>query len=484
MDLTAFTIQRIGRGLCKKEFSVSELVAAYRQCIGEQNPTINAYLEVFDDARDHAALRDRELAEKLENNERIPPLFGVPIAIKDNILIRGKTASAGSRMLAPYTASYDAGVIRKLKEQGAIFLGRTNMDEFAMGSSTEYSAFGPAKNPRDASRVPGGSSGGSAAAVAAGMAPAALGSDTGGSIRQPAALCGVTGLKPTYGRVSRSGLIAMASSLDQIGPLAQTAGDARILFDAIAGRDEYDATSYDITEREAGSGKREVKDFIIGVPKEYFEQGLDPDIEQTVRNAIQMYEDAGAHIEEVTLPHAEYALSAYYIVVPAEVSANLARFDGIRYGYRAAQPENLLDAYEKSRSEGFGPEVKRRLMLGTHILSAGYYDAYYLTAQKVRRLIARDFDEAFARVDLLMGPTTPTPAFRFGEKSDPVSMYLADMYTVAVNLAGIPALSIPAGYVRRDNATLPVGLHLIGPRNSEDLILDAGEWLEERVKNH
>jgi aspartyl-tRNA(Asn)/glutamyl-tRNA(Gln) amidotransferase subunit A len=360
-----------------------------------------------------------------------------------------------------------------------LFLGKTNMDEFAMGSSTENSAFGPTKNPHDLTRVPGGSSGGSAAAVAAGLAIAALGSDTGGSIRQPASFCGVVGFKPSYGTVSRSGLIAMASSLDQIGPLTRSVADARIIFHAMRGSDELDATTVEVRHPESRNPKRK---WVLGVPKEYFGKGLDPDVEAVIRSAIRECESVGGEIREISLPHAEYGLAAYYIVMPAEVSANLARFDGIRYGHSSNQASTLLEVYEKSRSEGFGPEAKRRIMLGTFTLSHGYYDAYYLKAQQVRRLIQDDFERAFADVDVIVGPTSPTPAFRIGEKTaDPLAMYLADIYTVGANLAGIPAISIPAGFVEREGVKLPVGFHLMGHWFRDDSLLDFAEAVEARL---
>lgn len=493
MGLNELTISQAAKGIRARQFSVTELVSDCLSAIREKNKGLNAYLTVFDDALRQAKEADEGIS-KYRNSERsnLLPLFGIPLAVKDNILVEGKRCTAGSKILENYTASYDATVIRKLKNQGAIILGKTNLDEFAMGSSTENSAFGPTKNPHDTSRVPGGSSGGSAAAVAANLAVAALGSDTGGSIRQPASFCGTVGLKPTYGAVSRHGLIAMASSLDQIGPLTKTVEDAAILFEAMAGKDEFDATS---TGTDKSDFQREVglPNIRVGLPKEYFGSGLDPEVEKIIKSAIKKLEDAGAIIKEISLAHSEYALPTYYIVVPSEVSANLARYDGIRYGASATsnlQPptSNLYDVYAQTRAEGLGAEVKRRIMLGTYALSAGYYDAYYLKAQKVRRLIRDDFEGALKEVDVIVGPTTPTPAFKFGERSDdPIQMYLADIYTVAVNLAGVPGISIPAGFVSIRGAArtpaaenqLPVGLQLVGGWFEENKLLKIAAWAEQ-----
>ncbi|MBI2055628.1 MAG: Asp-tRNA(Asn)/Glu-tRNA(Gln) amidotransferase subunit GatA [Candidatus Sungbacteria bacterium] len=465
------TISGMASALARHEFSAGELVGFYLENIREKDKEIRAYLEVYDDALDQARAADAKIASSSADS----PLNGIPIAIKDNILIQGYRATAGSKILENYMAAYDATVIEKLRHHGAVFIGKTNMDEFAMGSSTENSSFGPTKNPHDLTRVPGGSSGGSAAAVAAGMCAAALGSDTGGSIRQPASFCGIVGLKPTYGSVSRSGLIAMASSLDQIGPLARSVADARIIFNAIRGKDPLDSTTVPLEI----SKYRNIKKPVVGVPKEYFTAGLDPEVEKVIRAAIAKCRELGAEVKEISLPHAEYALAVYYIVMPCEVSANLARFDGIRYGHASNEARTLLEVYEKSRAEGFGPESKRRIMLGTYALSHGYYEAYYLKAQKVRWLIRQDFERAFADVDFIVGPTAPTPPFRFGEKvADPLEMYLSDIYTVAVNLSGVPALSLPAGWVRREGKALPVGFQIIGKWFAEDALLDFAEKLE------
>jgi len=398
------------------------------------------------------------------------------VAVKDNILVEGKIASASSKILENYIASYSATAIKKLEQAGAIILGRTNMDEFAMGSSTENSAYGPTKNPLDHSRVPGGSSGGSVAAVAADLAVLGLGSETGGSVRQPAAFCGVVGLKPTYGVISRNGLIAMASSLDQIGPIAKNIGDCKILFDTIKGKDEMDSTTRDF---EGGDLKKEVK--IIGIPKEYFEEGLDERIKKSINNLIKRLEKK-YEIRHVSLPHTKYALPCYYIIMPAEVSSNLARFDGIRYGVQK-KADDILGVYEKSRGAGLGLETRRRILLGTYVLSSGYYDAYYSRAQKVRNLIAKDFENVFKEVDVLMTPATPTLPFKFGEKTkDPVSMYLSDIYTTPANLAGIPALSLPIDWEEDSGVKLPVGMQLMAPSFCEERLFEVGEYVENLLK--
>ena len=459
------TIKALHEALKNKKVSAREVVISYLDKIKEKNGELNVYLEVFEN---DALKQAKEIDERIASGETPGELWGVPLAIKDNILIRGKIASAASKILGNYVASYDACVVEKLKKAGAIFLGRTNMDEFAMGSSTENSAYGPTKNPREASRVPGGSSGGSAAAVAGGLAMAALGSDTGGSIRQPAAFCGVVGLKPTYGAVSRYGLIAMASSLDQIGPIAQTVEDAEILFKAIRGKDEMDSTSLEIR-----NSKLEIKK--IGIPKEYFSAGgvsafgggdsLDPQIQKTIDEIVKKLSQ-NYEISEISLPHTKYALACYYVIMPAEVSSNMARYDGIRYGVRQ-DAENLAETYKKSRGSGIGLEVRRRILLGTYVLSAGYYDAYYARAQKVRCLIAEEFKSAFEEVDVILAPTAPTPPFKIGEKiNDPLTMYLSDIYTIPANLAGVPAL------------TLPSGAQLVAPHFEEKKLFEVGKFIE------
>ncbi|MFC1544910.1 Asp-tRNA(Asn)/Glu-tRNA(Gln) amidotransferase subunit GatA [Gemmatimonadota bacterium] len=409
--------------------------------------------------------------------EKLPPTAGLPLVIKDNMVVRGKLpTTCGSKILHNFASPYDAHVVERLRTAGMIVLGKANMDEFAMGSSNENSSFGPVKGPVDSSRVPGGSSGGSTAAVALNLVPFALGSDTGGSIRQPAAFCGVVGLKPTYGRVSRYGLVAYGSSLDQIGPLARTVEDAALLLGAIAGHDERDSTSADepVPDYTASLGKG-VKGLKVGLPREYYPDGLQDNVRARVMEQAEMLKSLGAEVVDVSLPHTAYAIPTYYIIATAEASANLARFDGVRYGHRSQKAGDLLEMYRNSRSEGFGPEVKRRIMLGTYVLSSGYYDAYYLKGQKVRTLITGDFEQAFKQVDVLLTPTTPTPAFRIGELvDDPVSMYLQDIFTVTSNLAGVPALSVPVGMVDG----LPVGAQIIGRHFGEETILRVAASLE------
>jgi aspartyl-tRNA(Asn)/glutamyl-tRNA(Gln) amidotransferase subunit A len=475
INLQELTIKKARELIQSGEISCRELVSIYSENIKEHDKSIHAYLEVFEDAFEKAEEEDKKILAGGEPK----PLSGIPLAIKDNILIKGKICSAASKILENYKAAYDASVIKKLWEAGAIFLGRTNMDEFAMGSSTENSAFGPTKNPHDLSRVPGGSSGGSAAAVAQQECLAALGSDTGGSVRQPAAFCGVIGLKPTYGAVSRYGLIATASSLDQIGPLAKTVEDAESIFDVIKGRDEFDSTSVDYDKFKKSGGVK-----AIGVPKEFFslkeggKEGLDGDIASQIKKTMDFLQDKGYIIKEVSLPYAEYSLPVYYIIMPAEVSANLARFDGVRYGF-SKKGDTLLEDYMKTRGGGFGKEARRRIILGTYVLSAGYYDAYYGQAQKIRKLIKKDFENVFREVDVLLTPTSPTLPFGFGEKSgDPVQMYLSDVFTVLANLAGVPAISVPLGFVKKDGVKLPSAVQLIAPWFGEEILFDLGKKIE------
>lgn len=473
IDLKELSIAKAHDHLTHRDFSARELAQACQRSILERDSDVHAYLEVFSDVLEQADRAD----ERLRTKEKVHPLTGIPLAIKDNILIEGKKASAASAMLENYVASYDATVIRKLKEAGVVFLGRTNMDEFAMGSSTENSVFGVTKNPHDPSRVPGGSSGGSAAAVAMNGALGALGSDTGGSVRQPASFCGVVGLKPTYGAVSRSGLIAMGSSLDQIGPLTKTVTDAEIIFNTIEGQDPLDSTTLPEAERTQGRAALKGRGS-IGIPRHFIEQGVDADVGAALDEAAARFEKLGYHVKDINLPNIAYSLSAYYIIVPAEVSANLARFDGVRYGLYK-EGADLSGDYAATRGAGFGKEVRRRIILGTHILSSGYYDAYYNKANNVRRLVRADFEKAFAAsgdaVDFILMPTAPTPAFKVGEKmSDPLQMYLADLFTEPANIAGIPAISLPAGFAQRDGKQLPVGIQLMAPHCGEAALFSAG----------
>lgn len=465
--LNELSITEAAATLRRKECTVRELWDACAEAAKARNGALNAYLEFFD--ADEAAIA---AAQKRINEEgdAAPILCGIPLAMKDNILIEGHIASAASKMLSNYEATYDATVTRKLREAGALFLGRTNMDEFAMGSSTEHSAFGKVLNPLDPTRVPGGSSGGSAAAVAAHMALGALGTDTGGSIRQPAAHCGLVGMKPTYGAVSRSGLIALGSSLDQAGPLTTSVADAKALFDVIRGKDPLDATSIDSDTypvRDAGTTLR------IGVPSHLLTEGVDADVRTHFDATLDRLRAEGHEIVEVSLPTSSYALPIYYVIMPAEASANLARFDGMRYGHRGSGAD-LLAAYIEARTEGFGPETKRRILLGTFVLSSGYIDAYYRKADAARRVLADEYNAAFREVDVIAFPTTPSPAFTFGEKSDPVSMYLEDVFTVTANLTGMPALSVPMGNVERDGVSLPTGIHFTAPHGADDLLFRMG----------
>ncbi len=449
--------------------SAVDVTQEYLSRIEERDTDLHAFLLVD---RERALAEAALVDERVRKGDELLPLAGVPIAVKDNMCVAGTVTTAGSRMLENHVAAYDAFVVEKLRAAGAVLIGKTNMDEFAMGSSTENSAFGATKNPIDTSRVPGGSSGGSAAAVAADMVPIALGSDTGGSIRQPAAFCGVVGLKPTYGSVSRSGLIAMASSLDQIGPFAHSVADARTLFEVIRGKDPKDATSVTAHGREAKTAG-----WTVGIPREYFGEGLEEGVRLSIEGVIAKLKKSGVTIKEISLPHSPHALAVYYIIMPAEVSSNLARFDGLRYGYHETTG-TLAGDYAEAKSKGFGREVRRRIILGTHVLSSGYYDEFYGRAQKVRTLIARDFASAFASVDAILTPTSPTLPFKFGEKTnDPLTMYLSDVYTVPVNLAGVPALSLPCGSI----GELPVGVQLIGKPFDEGTLFALGEHIESLV---
>lgn len=472
IDLQTLTIRKLADMYRTKETTVLEVVDAYLKQIAEKNPELNAYLGVYDDVKASAEAAQQRIDAGDEGQ-----MIGIPIALKDNILIQGKPVTAASAILENYVASYDAHVISKLKEAGVIFLGRTNLDEFAMGGSTENSAYGPTKNPHDTRRVAGGSSGGSAAAVASDMALVALGSDTGGSIRQPAAFCGVVGLKPTYGSVSRSGLMAMGSSLDVIGPLAKTVTDTEILFNTIKGKDTHDSTSHDgMREREATARK------IIGVPRAFVNQdGIDKDVQDVFEAGLKTFEARGYTITDIDMPKMPLSLAVYYIIMPAEVSTNLSRFDGVKYGLHVDGTDLRAD-YEKTRGAGFGLEARRRILVGTYVLSSGYYDAYYRKAVIARQQIQDEFRAVFADVDVIAMPTSPIPAFAIGEKShDPLAMYLADIFTVSANIAGIPGISLPAGTVVRNDNTLPVGLQLLAPHNHEDVLFTYGkDFLQER----
>ena len=472
------TIAALADGLGAKEYSSQELTEAFLGRIQALDANLNAFITVTEEQALAAA---READARLAKGEATP-LTGIPIAQKDIFCTKGVRSSCGSKMLDNFISPYDATVVERLRRAGAVMLGKLNMDEFAMGSSNETSYYGPVKNPWDTGTVPGGSSGGSAAAVSARLVPGATGTDTGVSIRQPASFCGITGLKPTYGRVSRWGMIAFASSLDQAGPMARTAEDCALMLQAMAGFDPKDSTcvdqpvpNYSATLNDSLEGLR------IGLPKEFFGAGLDPDIGRLIHEAVDEYRKLGAAIREISLPNMHLSGPAYYVVAPAECSSNLARFDGVRYGYRCQAPRDLKDLYMRSRGEGFGAEVKRRILIGTYALSAGYYDAYYLKAQKIRRLISEDFKRAFDEVDVIMGPTSPSAAFRFGEKSaDPIAMYLSDIYTIAVNLAGLPGLSIPVGF----SGKLPVGMQIIGNYFAEARLLNVAHRYQQVTDWH
>lgn len=471
------TITDLAKGLRAKEFSSVELIQAYLERIKKQQ-NINCYITVTEEY----ALKSAQLADKKLSSGDANLLTGIPIAQKDIFCTQGIKTSCGSKMLDNFTAPYDATVIEKFNQANAVMLGKLNMDEFAMGSSNETSFYGSVQNPWQTDCVPGGSSGGSAAAVAARLAVAVTGTDTGGSIRQPAALCGITGLKPTYGRVSRYGMIAFASSLDQGGPMARSAEDAAILLQTMAGFDKKDSTSVNKEVPNYSKGlNNSLEGLKIGLPKEFFNKGLNSDIAKTIESAVSEYKKMGAEVKEVSLPNMNLAIPAYYVISSAECSANLSRFDGVRFGYRCDDPADLNDLYIRSRGEAFGSEVKRRILMGTYALSAGYYDAYYIKAQKVRRLISNDFNQALSEVDVLMGPVSPSTAFRAGEKTaDPIEMYLADIYTIAVNLAGLPAMSIPAGFVNN----MPVGLQIIGDYFAEDRLLNVAHKYQQATDWH
>lgn len=465
------TVAELSAAMASGDISSVELTQSYLDRINSTNESLNAFITVCDEtALEQASAADNSRAQGNQN-----PLLGIPLAHKDIFCTSGIKTTCGSKMLHNFISPYNATVVEKFNQAGVVTLGKTNMDEFAMGSSNETSYFGPVKNPWDLEKVPGGSSGGSATAVAADLCAMATGTDTGGSIRQPAAFCGVTGFKPSYGRVSRWGMIAFASSLDQAGPICKSAEDAALMMNVMAGIDLKDSTSADReVEDYTSTLSKSVKGLRIGIPKQHFAEGLSADVEKSIREALREYEAAGAILKEIDLPHSHLSVPAYYVVAPAEASANLSRFDGVRYGHRCDNPLDLEDMYKRSRSEGFGDEVKRRILVGTYALSAGFYDAYYRKAQKIRRLIKNDFDEAFKEVDVIAGPTSPHTAFNLGATTDPVTMYLEDIYTIAVNLAGLPGISIPAGIAN----DLPIGLHIVGPDFGESQVLNAAHQFQ------
>lgn len=478
MELTALTIHELQGLLQRREVTAGQVLRAFLKRIAQQEGKVQAYMAV---TGREALGRATRLDRRLDRGENCGPLAGIPLAIKDVICTRGIPTTCSSRILQGFVPPYDATVMRRLDRAGTVVLGKANMDEFAMGSSTENSGYKITRNPWDLGRVPGGSSGGSAAAVAADLCAGALGSDTGGSIRQPAAFCGIVGLKPTYGRVSRYGLVAFASSLDQIGPMTKNVRDAAILLNVIAGHDPCDSTSVDlpVPDYTAQLG-RDVTGLRIGIPDEYFIEGMDPEVETAIRGAVSVLESLGAKAERISLPRTEYAVATYYLVATAEASSNLARYDGVKYGLRTRDAKDLVEMYMKTRQNGFGAEVKRRIMLGTYALSAGYYDAYYLKALKVRTLIRKDFEQAFKRCEVILTPTAPTPAFRIGEKTgDPLTMYLSDIFTISANLAGIPGISLPCGFTR---AGLPIGLQLLGKPFDEATVLQVAFAYEQATE--
>ena len=475
MDITELTVHELQEKLKNKELTITEITKAYTDRIKEKEKDVQAFVTILTKEANEQA---KQIEEKIDKGEIKGEFAGIPIGIKDNMCTKGIKTTCSSKMLENFVSPYDATVIEKLNNENMIDLGKLNMDEFAMGASTEYSAFKKTRNPWNLNTVPGGSSGGSAAAVAAKMVPWALGSDTGGSIRQPAAFCGVVGLKPTYGLVSRYGLVAFASSLDQIGPITKDVRDSAMLLNLIAGHDERDTTSENMPKKDYTKAlKNDVKGLKIGIPKQYYGEGINPEVKAKLEEAIETYKKLGAEVEEFSLDIADYALATYYIIACAEASSNLGRFDGIRYGYRTENYENLKDIYKNSRSEGFGPEVKRRIILGTYVLSSGYYDAYYKKAQQVRTLVKKEFDEAFKKYDVLLTPASPTVAFGIGTKSNnPLEMYLADICTVSVNIAGLPGISVPCGV---DNEGMPIGMQLIGNYFDEETILNAAYTYEQ-----
>ena len=477
MNITELTVHELQEKIKNKELTITEINEAYVKQINEKDPEVQAFIT---DLTEEAMEQAKKIQESEDNVENLGNLVGIPIGIKDNICTKGVKTTCASKMLENFVAPYDATVMNKINAEKMITLGKLNMDEFAMGSSTEHSYFNKTKNPWDLSRVPGGSSGGSAASVAANMVPWALGTDTGGSIRQPASLCGVVGLKPTYGLVSRYGVVAFASSLDQVGTFTKDVQDCAILLNVIAGHDEMDSTSFDAGKKDYTKAlQKDIKGLKIGVPKEFYGEGINPEVKASLETAIAKYKEMGAEVEEFSLDIANYALATYYIIACAEASSNLGRYDGIRYTYRSPEAKTLKDVFKKSRSEAFGAEVKRRIILGTYVLSSGYYDAYYKKAQQVRTLVMNEFNKAFERYDVIVTPTSPTTAFKIGEKStNPMEMYLADICTVSVNIAGLPGISIPCGV---DSQGLPIGMQIIGNKFDEETILKAAYAYEQET---
>jgi aspartyl-tRNA(Asn)/glutamyl-tRNA(Gln) amidotransferase subunit A len=476
MELYSFTIHELQEKLKSGEASSRQIIDSVFSRIDAVEERVHSYIRLMkEDALTAAAIADENIKKG-----KMKPLTGIPVALKDIVCTQGIPTTCGSHILHNFVPPYDATVVQKLRDAGAVFVGKTNMDEFAMGSSTETSYFGPTRNPWDLDRIPGGSSGGSASAVAADECIASIGSDTGGSIRQPAALCGIVGMKPTYGRVSRFGLIAFASSLDQIGPFTKDVEDCAIMMNALAGYDPRESTSVraEVPDYRQFIG-RDINGWRIGIPKEYYVDGIDPEVSMAVKKAIEVIEKCGGQIVDISVPHTPYCLAVYYIIAPAEASSNLARYDGVKYGFRAAEARDLMDMYKKTRMQGFGPEVKRRIMIGTYALSAGYYDAYYGKASQVRALIRRDFDEAFKKCDVILTPTTPTPAFKIGEKTDdPLQMYLSDIFTISTNLAGIPGISVPCGYTRTG---LPIGVQFLAGHFEEGKLLQVASAYEKNA---
>lgn len=480
MNLNELTATEIAAGVSSKKFSAKDVAQAALDAIKKTNKELNAYISVLEES---AQAQAQAIDKKIAAGQAVGRLAGVPIAIKDNMMVRGAKTTCASKILGDYIAPYEATAVERLRNDGAVFVGKANMDEFAMGSSTEFSAFGPARNPWDKERIPGGSSGGSAVTVAARTVPVSLGSDTGGSIRQPASLCGILGMKPTYGRVSRYGLVAFASSLDQIGPFTHSPDDMALIMSVISGKDGNDSTSVDNPVPDYSAElKKDIKGLKIGIPKEYFIKGIDPEVEKATRAAAEVLKKMGAELVDMSLPNSDMALPVYYILAPSEASSNLARFDGMRYGFRNKNAANLIEQYGLNRHDGFGAEVKRRILIGTYALSSGYYDAFYSKAQKVRTLIKNDFVEAFKKVDVILTPVAPTPAFKIGEKTDdPLTMYLSDIFTIPCNLAGVPGISVPGGF---SSGKLPIGIQFLGNYFQDGLLMRVANAYLKETKWH